>query len=298
MSPLKCDNAIMIGRLVFCNLNRLVCYEIARTGQRMATISSNGINLYYEQQGSGPDIVLISGFAAPHLTWLAMLNTLAQHCRVTCFDNRGVGRSDQPEGPYSIAQMADDTIGLMDALGIESALVCGHSMGGMITQYLAAHHANRVSQACIVNSLCHLWPVNLAAMQAMVDIYGSGLDPTLQIRNVLPWLYSNDFLGAPERIQFVLDKMLNDPNPQTPAGYFGQWGAIAQADTREYLAQVHCPVTVVAGSDDILTPPAMSMELANQIDGASYIELEKVGHMIPIEQGAALAEIIKDLHQQ
>lgn len=264
----------------------------------MATLSGNGINLYYEQQGSGPDIVLISGFAAQHLNWLAMLDKLSKHFRVTCFDNRGVGQSDQPQGPYSIAQMADDTLALMDVLGITQALICGHSMGGLIAQHLAAHHPQRVSHACIVNSLCRLWPVNLAAMQAMVKIYDSGLDPELQIRNVLPWLYSNDFLSTPERIDFVLDKMLNDPHPQTSFGYHGQWGALEGVDTRQYLAQVQCPVTVVAGSDDILTPLAMSMEVANHIDGASYVELEEVGHMIPIEQGDALVEIIMALHQR
>ena len=264
----------------------------------MATLSSNGINLFYQQQGSGPDVVLISGFAAPHLTWLAMLNDLVKHSRVTCFDNRGVGQSDQPQGPYSIAQMVDDTLGLMDALDIERALICGHSMGGMIAQYLAAHHPDRVSHACIVNSLAQLSPVSRCAMQAMVDIYGSGLDPALQIDNVLPWLYSNTFLQNPERIDFVLNKMLNDPYPQTPSGYYGQWEAVKQANMSEYLAQIQCPVTVVAGSEDVLTPPAVSLHIANHIAGAQYVELEAVGHMIPIEQPTMLSDIITALQRR
>jgi len=95
--------------------------------------------------------VLISGFGAQHSTWLPMLNSLAQHFRVTYFDNRGVGRSAQPQGPYNIAQMADYTIGLMEALGIETAMICGHSMGGLIAQYMAANYPKHVlSIHCVI----------------------------------------------------------------------------------------------------------------------------------------------------
>ena len=100
----------------------------------MPQLQSNGIKVYYEEQGSGEPLLLIMGFTVSSIGWHWNIPGFAQHFRTIAFDNRGVGRSDKPDVPYSMAMFADDTVGVLDALGIERAHVFGISMGGMIAQ--------------------------------------------------------------------------------------------------------------------------------------------------------------------
>ena len=107
----------------------------------MPTINANGISLYYEQHGNGPDLLLIMGLGMHSAAWALQTPVFAEHFRVTAFDNRGAGRSSAPDEPYSMAGMADDTNALMDALDIGQAHVVGASMGGFIAHELAINHA-------------------------------------------------------------------------------------------------------------------------------------------------------------
>jgi len=100
----------------------------------MSNVKVNGINMYYRVEGSGKLLVMIMGFGSPHSEWRFQTGLFRKHYRIITFDNRGVGKSDKPPGPYSISMMADDAVGLMNHLGIEKAHVLGVSMGGMIAQ--------------------------------------------------------------------------------------------------------------------------------------------------------------------
>ena len=104
----------------------------------------DSIELYYEEHGSGDPLLLIMGLAADSTAWMFQMPDFAKHYRTIVFDNRGVGRSSKPPGPYSIHQMADDAAGLLEQLEIERAHVVGVSMGGMIAQELALRHPERV----------------------------------------------------------------------------------------------------------------------------------------------------------
>ena len=110
----------------------------------MSIAKVNSIELYYEEHGSGDPLLLIMGLAADSMAWLFQIPDFSKHYRTIVFDNRGVGRSSKPAGPYSIHQMADDAAGLLDVIGISRAHVVGVSMGGMIAQELALRHPQRV----------------------------------------------------------------------------------------------------------------------------------------------------------
>src|SRR5574341_2228297 len=110
----------------------------------MARTHVNGIDMYYEVHGSGEPLVLIMGLGANTTAWYRQIPVFSREYQVIVFDNRGAGRSDKPNEPYSMGQMADDAHGLMDALGVESAHVFGMSLGGMIAQELVLRYPERV----------------------------------------------------------------------------------------------------------------------------------------------------------
>jgi len=110
----------------------------------MPHLWTNGVNLYYEEHGSGEPLILIMGFTVSSIGWRWNLPAFAQEFRTIVFDNRGVGQSDKPDEPYSMAMFADDTAGVLDGLGIDQAHVFGISMGGMIAQEFTLRNPQRV----------------------------------------------------------------------------------------------------------------------------------------------------------
>lgn len=118
----------------------------------MPTAHINGVELYYEQHGEGPPLVMIMGLRRNADWWWKQLPDFSKHFQVTVFDNRGSGRSDKPDMEYSIGLMAADTAGLMDHLGIATADVLGYSMGGYIAQELALGHPQKVQRLILVST--------------------------------------------------------------------------------------------------------------------------------------------------
>src|SRR5918999_4111134 len=110
----------------------------------MPKVRVGDIEMFYVEAGRGDPLVLIMGFSGDHLAWGFQLPAFAERYRVIAFDNRGAGQTDTPDHPYTTRMMADDTVGLMDKLGVGHAHVLGASMGGMIAQELALHHPERV----------------------------------------------------------------------------------------------------------------------------------------------------------
>ncbi|MEZ4640922.1 MAG: alpha/beta fold hydrolase, partial [Caldilineaceae bacterium] len=100
----------------------------------MPTIHTGEVNLYYEIYGEGKPLLLIAGAGCDHCFWRFQIDALAPYFKVVAFDNRGIGLSDKPEGPYSVFEMAEDTARLMEALDIHPAHVVGHALGGYIAQ--------------------------------------------------------------------------------------------------------------------------------------------------------------------
>ena len=112
----------------------------------MPNINANGINIEYDIHGSGNPLVLISGLGYDRWMWHKMIPHLATYFQVIAFDNRGVGGTDKPKGPYSARLLADDTAALLQALGIEKTAVLGHSMGGFIAQSLALNYPQLIDK--------------------------------------------------------------------------------------------------------------------------------------------------------
>lgn len=243
----------------------------------MPKANVNGIELYYEEAGSGPPVLLISGLTADHFMFGFQVPALAPHFRCIVFDNRGVGQSSQPEGPYTFRQMAEDAVALLDHLGVGQAHVVGASMGGAIAQEIAINHPQRVLSAAILCS----WPKSTERTRRFLRVWaeaGERLEPSDYLEWVFSLVFTDRLYEAPGALDMFKQQALANPFPQTPAGLRGQTAACAGHDTLDRLDRIQAPTFVWSGARDILLPPEHSRVLAERIKGAEYYEMPDVGH--------------------
>lgn len=246
-------------------------------------IASTGIDLYYEEQGDGPPLLLIFGFTGDGHGWAQQLPAFAPRFRTVTYDNRGVGRSSAPEGGYTIAEMADDTIGLLDALGIERAHIVGYSMGGQIAQEIAISAPDRVDRLVLAST----WARGDTLFNSVIDVWGEiyrqGVDLETCAKFGFTWLLTGSFMDAPGALAQMLALATTHPFPPPSQGVWGQSRAVIGSDTRDRLDRILAPTLVLVGRQDILTPVTFSEELARGIPNATLHVLERGGHGAPFE---------------
>lgn len=244
------------------------------------------INLCYNARGAGQPLILIIGFASTQTSFFGLARVLAKHYRVVTFDNRGVGGSDKPAGPYSISMMAGDTIGLMDHLGIEKAHIMGGSMGGMIAQEMAIDHPQRVDKLILFSTSANAqWLLDLAEA-AVPNWNGSrpAFAPTdrrkligaIASRTSDHPLYRLVLLPL-SRLQVRLGG-LDGPGPA------GQLEAMMKHNVLDRLQLIQAPTLVLTGSKDKLMTPQSSEALASRITGAKLISIDGGSHVVAAEK--------------
>ncbi|MCP9928437.1 alpha/beta fold hydrolase [Cyanobium sp. CH-040] len=240
------------------------------------------LDLYYQQVGSGPDVVLISGLSADHGMWETQ--RLANDFRVTVFDNRGCGQSSVPEGPYRLEMLAQDTLTLCAKLGIHRAHLVGHSMGGHIAQIIAATAPEFVDRLVIACSEPTFSVISQLATTQQIALYGCGVPLEVRARNYLPVLFDRTFLEDKARVEAYIGSVVNHPYPMTEQGYVAQTEALRVFDTRALLSRIGCPVRIIAAEHDLLTPMAGSEYLCSHIPGAELSVIPASGHGVFIER--------------
>jgi 3-oxoadipate enol-lactonase len=256
----------------------------------MSIAKVDSIELYYEEQGSGDPLLLIMGLAADSTAWLFQIPDFAKHYRTIAFDNRGVGRSSKPPGPYTIHQMADDTAGLLDVLGITRTHVIGVSMGGMIAQELALRHPQRVRGlvlACTYPepdadierqrefSVTQLGGSITASGEMQIDV--KALDPMTFFQHLLPAVFNPEFIAN------QLPKLIELFSGALQYGFsleaiLGQVAAVMSHNATDRLHQITAPTLVITGDADRLVPPANSDILAKYIPGARLVKVPGGSH--------------------
>ncbi|HEX3178583.1 MAG TPA: alpha/beta fold hydrolase [Methylomirabilota bacterium] len=236
------------------------------------------LEMFYIDVGSGAPVVLIMGFGGDHLAWGLQTPAFAATHRVIAFDNRGVGQTDSPDIPYTTAMMADDTVGLLDVLGIARVHVCGVSMGGMIAQEVALRHPERVLTLQLHATLAR--PDNyMRALSAAWRALRPGLAREEWMRTLALWLFAPiTFETRPEFVEMVIQNALQNPYPQSLTGFIRQGDAVLSHDALDRLAQVRCPTLVSVAEHDILVPPRFSHEIVRRLVAAEFKTVADAGH--------------------
>lgn len=236
----------------------------------MPTFTTNGFSTYYEDVGSGEPIVFICGLSADLQIWRFQAMELVKTHRVITYDNRGAGRTDAPDAPYSIAQMANDLDALLDHLGIERATIAGWSMGGVIAQTLAIAHPRRVGRLLLLGSFAAPDGYLSAAISNWVNVRRSNLSEEQAVRHAARLVYSPALANRPKVYEVYIQMMLSNPYRQTDHGFFRQAAALLAYGPSDRLSELaSLPTTVLVGEDDQLTPPYLSRQLAEAIPGAT-----------------------------
>ena len=242
-------------------------------------VEAAGARIYFQERGQGDPLVLLMGFGADGNVWELHAAAYEQHFRCIIPDNRGVGKSDAPPGPYSTAMMAADTIAVMDHLGVDKVRVAGISMGGAIAQELALNYPDRVN--CVV--LISTWPsFNNYAKTVYENLIK--LRQTSRPEDFMELLQL--WIFAPPHYEQHLAELksgqqdaANTPEPQSQQGFEGQLQACIHHDSVSRLPQIQVPTLITIGDMDIFTPPAFSDLLHQGIPGAEIVHFPAGGHV-------------------
>ncbi len=263
----------------------------------MPTVKVGDINIYYETHGEGEPLVLIMGYGGHIGWWFRQIPGLSQEYRVVAFDNRGTGRSDKPDIPYTMEMMADDVAGLIDAIGIDAAHIYGVSMGGMIAQEFALRYPEKVTSLILGCTMCggtHTVMPDAEVITLLFDVERMAqLTPEEAIREQLPFVLRQEFMDDnPDMIEQFVTKVVEYPTPIH--GYHRQTEAIMGHDTYDRLPDIKVPTLVISGDTDRIVPVEDSRILASRIPDAELVILEKMRHGFFIEAADEANKIILD----
>jgi len=261
----------------------------------MPKIEVAGRELHFERGGSGEPLLLIQGMSGTHVSWgEPFKGALEEGFDVVAFDNRGIGHSAPVDGPFTIAEMATDTAGLLEALGWETAHVVGISMGGMIAQELALAHPERLRSLTLGCTYCGgpgsmLMPEE--NLQKLVAGMQSG-DRDMAIRAGYEVNLSPAF-RADESTYAAFHEMATSV-PAAKATIELQAQAIFGHDTSGRLGEIATPTLIVHGTEDGVLPFPNGELIASLMPPARFEVLEGVGHMFWWEQPQRSAELIRE----
>jgi pimeloyl-ACP methyl ester carboxylesterase len=246
----------------------------------MPHVETNGIKMYYEERGSGDPVLMIMGITAPGSVWEAHADDWSQQFRCIMGDNRGVGLTDKPEGPYTSAMMADDYAGLLDALGISQARIVGVSMGAIIAQQLALRHPSKVKSLVLMCPWARCDRYAKSVFQHMQDCKAR-LTPSEFMEWIQLLIFTKPFWDNDDAFASLVEgrgQANVNPAPQPLHGLQAQAAACVNHDTLSQLGEIKVPCLVIGGKDDIFTPRWMGEEVAAAIPGAELHLYDNAGH--------------------
>ena len=260
--------------------------------------ATDGTRIHYEVTGKpgATPILMIQGLGASKNAWNLQRIAMATRFRIISFDNRGAGRSDKPTEPFTLEQMAEDAIAVLDAAGIETAHVVGASMGGVISQIVAVKHPHRVRSLTLVCTACrnHPWRQELlqswaktAEEKGMIEVGKEAaqwvMSPRSFRRLVPAFTWMGPLAALRPRHSFVsqIDAILN-----------------TREDLVDQLSTISAPTMVIVGNQDILTPRGDSEEIAERIPNSELVVISGAAHGLMMEHSSTFNKILIEFLQR
>ena len=266
------------------------------------TIDYDGIahvqdtNIYYEVSGEGQPVVLISGLGGNTIVWSRQASRLAEKHSLVRFDNRGAGRSDVPEGPYTIQMMAADTVQLLDELDITAAHIVGSSMGGMIAQEVAIQYPDKALTLTLIAAQCggpHAFGAEEENANALRELATIDMAPQERARAWVPYTLSPQFRESNPNLVEDYIKIAGQ-YPCSTEALRAQWSALMGYDSWERLQYITAPTLILQGSRDKLVPPENADVLGVGITDAEVVIIDGAGHSLAFEAAERVNDLLLD----
>lgn len=249
----------------------------------------NGIQLHYDIHGEGAPVLFVHGLGSAGRDWEKQVAAFADRYRILTVDLRGHGRSQRPAGPYSIAGFADDLARLLRELKLPPVHLVGLSLGGMISLQLAADHAELIRSAAIVNSGPDIRPRRLS--ERLQLLLRRGLIHTFGLKRFGPILGRRLFpanANLADRKAFETRFVDNDKAP-----YLAALDAAMSTDLTPRLADIHCPVLVVAADQDYW-PVSAKQAYVDKMPTARLVVVPDSHHALPVEKPEAFNAVLRE----
>lgn len=256
----------------------------------METVRCEGSSICYSDQGEGEVVVLLHGFCGSAEYWEKVIPYLSGSYRVIAPDLRGHGISDAPIGAYTIEQMADDVLSLLDALELPKVTLLGHSLGGYITLSFAQRHGARLNGFGLIHSTGYADTdeAKEKRLKSVGIIQNQGI--TVFVDELVPGLFAP---GTGDQAPQLLERAREIGYKTPPQGAEGALLAMRERpDRRDVLSASELPVLLVAGAEDGLIPAEKTFTTAKA--NVTQATIPGAGHMSMFEAPERLAEIIKD----
>ncbi|KJR08524.1 3-oxoadipate enol-lactonase [Gordonia sihwensis] len=226
----------------------------------------------------GPAVVLSNSLGSTHRMWDAQIADLEQHFMVIRYDTRGHGQSPVPDGPYSIDDLADDVLALLDGLGVDRAHLVGLSLGGMTAMRIAVRAPHRVRRLALLCTGARLANAESYAERAAA-VRADGVAPIAEA--VVSRWFTPEYLSADAERKRYYEAMVAD----TPAeGYAGCCEAIAAMDQRADLPSISAPTLAIAGRDDTATGPSVLAEIVDGVQDGRLLVVPESAHLACAQQ--------------
>ncbi len=250
------------------------------------------VRIAWERQGAGPPVLLVHGLGYARWGWEPVLPGLAERFDVISFDNRGIGESDAPPGPYSVAELAADAVRVLDEAGVERAHVVGTSLGGMVAQELALSYPARVDRlvlACTTPGGPNAHPMPQATLTLLAE--AATLEPLVALRRFVENALSPSAVAErPELVDRILAHRV--ATAQEPAAWAAQAAAGAAFDAFDRLGALAAPTLVQHGSEDVVVDPRNGELLVELLPHARLDVFPGTGHLYFWEEPARFVESV------
>ncbi|UIZ56364.1 3-oxoadipate enol-lactonase [Acinetobacter sp. SCLZS86] len=259
----------------------------------MPTFTSNDAQINYQTFGDAakPALIFSNSLGTNFKMWQAQIDFFQQDFFVICYDTRGHGASSAPQGPYSIDQLGQDVVNLLDHLNIEKAAFCGISMGGLTGQWLAIHRPERFNQVVVCNTAAKIGQEQAWNDRAAL-VREQGLQPIASTA-ASRW-FTEPFIQRSNAT--VVNNLQNDLAAGSAEGYASCCEALAKADVREQLKDITVPVLVVAGQQDPVTTVVDGQFMVERITNSQLFEIN-ASHISNVELPNEFNQAVKQFIQ-